>query len=72
VCALRGLISAQGRCSNGQGRDNARAEGECIIRSRPLEEVLNHWTPYKIGRCQITCKSGPIERLIFSTFNVRN
>jgi len=36
LCALRGLISARGRCSSGQGRDNARAEGECISRSRPL------------------------------------
>jgi len=36
VCALQGLISARGRCSNGRGQDNARAEGECIIRSRPL------------------------------------
>jgi len=36
VCALRDLISARGRCSNGQGQDNAQAEGECVIRSRPL------------------------------------
>ena len=36
VCALQDLISARGLCSNGRGRDNARAEGECIIRSRPL------------------------------------
>jgi len=35
LCALWGF-SARGWCSNGQGRDNARAEGECIIRSRPL------------------------------------
>ena len=28
--------SARGQCSNGQGRDNAQAEGECIICSRPL------------------------------------
>jgi len=36
VCALRGLISAQGWCSNGQGWDNAQAKGECIICWRPL------------------------------------
>jgi len=36
VCALWGLISAQGRYSNGRGRDNARARGECIIHLRPL------------------------------------
>jgi len=36
VCALQDLISARGRRSNGRGRDNARAEGKCIIRSRPL------------------------------------
>ena len=36
LCALQGLIRARGRCSNGQGQDNARAEGECISRSRPL------------------------------------
>ena len=29
-------FSARGRCSNGRGRDNARAEGECIICSRLL------------------------------------
>jgi len=36
VCTLRDLISARGRCSNGRGRDNAWAEGECIIRSSAL------------------------------------
>jgi len=36
LCALQGLISTRGWCSNGRGRDNARAEGECISRSRPL------------------------------------
>ena len=43
MCALRGLISARGRCSNGQGRDNARAEGECISRSRPLLHCPSAW-----------------------------
>ena len=36
LCALRGLISARARCSNGQGQDNVRTEGECISHSRPL------------------------------------
>ena len=36
MCALRDLISARGRCSNGRGQDSAQAKGECIIRSRPL------------------------------------
>jgi len=40
LCVLQGLISARGWCSNGRGRDNAWAEGECIIRSRPLLHCL--------------------------------
>ena len=33
--ALRVLVH-EGNRVNGRGRDNARAEGECIIRPRPL------------------------------------
>jgi len=33
--ALRGF-SACGQWSNGQGQDNARAKGKCIIHPRPL------------------------------------
>jgi len=40
LCALRDLISLRGRCSNSWGWDNARAEGECISRLRPLLHCL--------------------------------
>ena len=29
----------EGNLVNGRGRDNARAEGECIIRPRPLTRL---------------------------------
>ena len=34
--ALRGLASKRGQYSNGQGQNNALAEGECIICPRQL------------------------------------
>ena len=36
--ALRVLVH-KGNLVNGRGRDNARAEGECIIRPRPLTRL---------------------------------
>ena len=36
--ALRVLVH-EGNLVNGRGRDNARAEGECIIRPRPLTRL---------------------------------
>ena len=38
--ALRVLVH-EGNLVNGRGRDNARAEGECIIRPRPLTRLQN-------------------------------
>jgi len=35
LCALWGF-SERGECGNDKGRDNAQAEGECIIRLRRL------------------------------------
>jgi len=44
ISALLGF-SARGQCSNGQGWDNAQAEGECIIHPKLLLHCPSPLTP---------------------------